>query len=258
MRALIFSVVLAGCTSVTGQHFILDALPQVRSTVRDLGRVEVRSCATYVGLWPIPIWLVSSGGSISGFQVETTEEARKQAITMALAKNPEADALMFPRWVERRVSALPWYVETCVNLRAHLGVIEPDLPKPAAPEEGAAATSEPAPAPQTPRAGGAELAPGPDTPVPPPPRATAEVVDQIEARLRGARGLLHMCQKRFAPAAPELRVRLQVTASGRADRIEVVSGPAALGSCVVRAIRSIAFEPPPGGAVSHEHVVQFE
>ena len=236
---------VTGCLSHASQLAVIDDLPHVGARVRGLGAVHERACATYLGLFPIPVWWVRTDQDALGFQFDTLEAAKRQSISQALARHPEADVLIYPRWAEQRSSAPPWYVETCVTLRAHLGRLEPEVTPADAPADAA---SSAAPAHAAPNLTAHQKL---DTLPAEAPASPA----QVEARLRGVDHLITSCQKRYAPQLGSLRVRLRIDASGNVDRVRVLDASGDLEACVGRVVRSVLFEPDSG--TSYEHMVEF-
>ena len=82
-----------------------------------LGTVKGESCATYVGLWPIPLWFVTSNEGTKLYGVGTREKAEEEAAFQAIDTSNDADAFIHPRVYVREVSGAIWFSKTCVDIK---------------------------------------------------------------------------------------------------------------------------------------------
>ncbi len=88
-----------------------------RSDYELVGPVKGESCATYVGLWPIPLWFVTSNEGSKLYGVGTREKAEEEAAFQAIDTSPDADAFIHPRVYVREVSGGIWFSKTCVVIK---------------------------------------------------------------------------------------------------------------------------------------------
>ena len=123
-----------------------------RGEYRVVGDTEAKSCATFVGLFPLPIWYVTLdrdpekkgakpefwlfGGSVTG-------RARQAALNKALSRSPLADSLIAPRESNEEVAAYPWYDHICITVRGKAIQILSDEALPKAPPKESPAPEEP-------------------------------------------------------------------------------------------------------------------
>lgn len=110
-----------------------------RSEYRLLGDATARSCATFVGLFPLPIWYVTLDRDPEKktqkpefwlFGASITPRARQAALYKALSRSNATDSLIFPRENVEETAAIPWYDKVCVTVRGKAIQILPDPPGP--------------------------------------------------------------------------------------------------------------------------------
>src|SRR5271170_2308543 len=89
-----------------------------RSDYRIAGPASGSGCATYIGLWPIPIFWVSTEESSSGevYAWSLYSPAARLATYRAIASVPSADMLLVPRYEGRVRSGGIWYSQDCVTV----------------------------------------------------------------------------------------------------------------------------------------------
>ena len=142
-----------------------------------LGDVKGESCATYVGLWPIPLWFVTSNEGSKLYGVGTRQKAEEEAAFQAIDTSADADAFIHPRVYVREVSGGIWFSKTCVVIKGkgirmktdeELASGSPkkveskakdDTAAPAAPAPAAPAPAAPAPEPRPPHKAAPPVAP---------------------------------------------------------------------------------------------------
>lgn len=92
-----------------------------------LGPASAQGCATYVGLWPIPVFWVQSDGSFGrAFTTDADGIAREAALSKATLSVPDADGLMAPRFEEEGNVVVPWYKSACVTVKGKAIQIKTD------------------------------------------------------------------------------------------------------------------------------------
>lgn len=110
-----------------------------------LGPVSGSGCSTYVGLWPIPIfWISTDSGRGEIFGLDTRNSAEQAAIYQAIESMPGADALIAPRFHEETEGVFVWYKHRCVKVAGKAIALNPDAASSAAsPPSTQATTSAP-------------------------------------------------------------------------------------------------------------------
>lgn len=101
-----------------------------------IGDSEAKSCVTYVGLFPLPVWYVAGDDPEEKdkrpefwlFGLSVTDHARERAHDKALAHFWQADSLLAPREHIDEYAAYPWYAHVCVTIRGKAIAITPDKP----------------------------------------------------------------------------------------------------------------------------------
>ncbi len=96
-----------------------------------MGAVTGEGCAHYVGLWPIPIFWVSSDDNKAYtnrrlYSPWMTRLATEAASYEALKKIPDADILLEPRVEATDYETGPWYARVCVRVTAKAVHIKTD------------------------------------------------------------------------------------------------------------------------------------
>lgn len=105
-----------------------------------VGSAKSQSCATYVGLWPIPIFWTTGepvaaevgddgGGAVDSvdlFGLMVESRATGAALYKAVESVEGADLLIAPRFHVESDSVGPWYTQTCVQVRGKAVSIKTD------------------------------------------------------------------------------------------------------------------------------------
>ena len=135
VATILSCVAVAGCASTKSAGVPVANLPgevQVEALQRqqyEVGKVtEGRDCASFVWLFPLPIWWMTSdelGTDLWAFKFTETV-ARKGAVYRALENAASADFLTAPRAKIEYASVGPWYSSTCYEVKARAARLKED------------------------------------------------------------------------------------------------------------------------------------
>ena len=130
MKAVISVIIIAFALSLTSCSWKRVAMPGIampdkvkiapleRKDYRILQTAEGRGCATFIGLFPIPIFFtMSEHVKVDIWGLDISGRARRVAVYKAIESVPGADALLAPRFHEEITSGGIWYRKTCVTVK---------------------------------------------------------------------------------------------------------------------------------------------